>query len=122
MPSDGVRAWTTVGVEEVDGDETREAFSRAVVALVWMDVSQGQELTVGAIPGLNITEIIRELRIPKVSAVAISNQLAPYGLYGIEGNYKNGRARVYVIDRGSDCLPIASDFWSKERETTHAEA
>ena len=62
-------------------------------------------------PGMVINKMIQELRIPKVSAIAISNDLAPYGFYGIEGHFKNGRVRIYFIDSGTVMTPVASDHW-----------
>lgn len=67
------------------------------------------------VPGLGIQHAIAELRIPKVSQIAVSSELAPHGFYGIEGNYKNGRARVYIIDMGTHLIPLASDFFGEER-------
>lgn len=109
------RTWTETGREAYDatlenGDDLSPAHvAAAVAALNWKPVTV--ETYVPAMPGLAIKNAIAELRIPKVTAYAISNELAPYGLYGIEGNYRNGRARVYLLDRGADALVIASDFW-----------
>jgi hypothetical protein len=117
------RTWTDVGRVmyepgtddyERPKDETGQHFTQdmivgAIDALDWQP-TEGVT-TLPMVPGLGIKHAITELRIPKVSHFAIGNGLAPYGLYGIEGHYKNGRARVYVIDRGSDLLPVASDFW-----------
>jgi len=37
---------------------------------------------------------------------------------GIEGNYKNGRARAYLLDIGTEVVVLASDFWPNEPTTT----
>ncbi len=34
-----------------------------------------------------------------------------YSLYGIEANYRNGRARLFAVDRGSDSLVMATQFF-----------
>jgi hypothetical protein len=101
------RTWTTTGADYV-GD--RETFARLFAGLEWEPVEGAKP----AMPGLSIKEAIRELRIPKVTRIAISNELAPYGLYGIEGNYKNGRALVYLVDRGTEIIPVASDFFPRD--------
>lgn len=103
-----IRTWTQTGAELRSTPQAQARIERAIERLDW-SVRPGDE--VGMMPGLAISKLIREFRIPKVSACAISSDLAPYGLYGIEGNYKNGRARIYVVDRGADLLPVASDHW-----------
>jgi len=114
------RTWTTVGedayeFELEDGTVLDQAVVAAAIdALEWQDVPKRGKTRLAAMPALGITAAIEELRIPKVSKFSISTDLAPYGLYGIEGNYSNGRARIYVLDRGSDLLPMASDFWPAE--------
>lgn len=119
--TDYTRTWTQVGAADVIGKRlegggrvTRPAVERAIEALSWIDVPESDELSLSMIPGEGIKAAIKELRIPKVTQIAISHDLAPYGLYAIEGNYKNGRAVVYVVDLGSNLIPVASDFYPKE--------
>ena len=56
-------------------------------------------------------EVIKELRIPKVSHVAYSHEMAPYGLMGVKAHYKNGDANVFMVDEGSNIVIIATDFF-----------
>jgi hypothetical protein len=42
--------------------------------------------------------------------------MAPLGLLAIEGNYKNGRARIYLVDDGVSVTPVATDFDSASGE------
>lgn len=111
--------WTQVGEEifttpptfegnmpEGGGRYTHEMVEKAIEALDWQEVTDDLELA--AMPGYAIANAIAEYRIPKVSRVAVSSDLAPYGFYGIEGNYTNGRARVYIVDRGTELIPVAS--------------
>lgn len=67
-------------------------------------------------PALGIKTAVRELRIPQVTHYAISNELAPYGLYAVEGHYINGTARAYICDEGSHLVPLCSDFWPTGEE------
>ncbi len=103
-------SWTTVGEDVIgltlddDSTITREAILAAIDGLEWVDFAG----SFPASPGLAIKGCITELRIPKVSRVAISHDLAPFGLYGIEGHYTNGTAHVFVVDLGSNLLPVAS--------------
>lgn len=115
------RNWTITG-EKVFADQevklegggrlTLDVVEQAIDELEWWFAIHAT--TLPAVPGLAIKAVISELRLPKVSAIAISDALAPYGFYGIEANYSNGRALVYVFDRGSELIPLRSDFWPKE--------
>lgn len=116
------RTWTEVGDEALDNSLRREsgrvldrrAIEIAIDKLDWEEVPEGGSLTLGAMAGMAINATITEFRIPKVTRVAVSNRLAPYGFYGIEGNYKNGRALIYLLDTGTGVTPLASDFYEKE--------
>ena len=98
------RTWTAVGQEHSDGkhDELGEMFER----LEWREIP----CTMAMMPGDAIKAAITQLRIPKVSHVACSNELAPYGLEGIIGHYRGGTVKIYLIDTGTEVLPLASDF------------
>lgn len=115
------RTWTTVGVEYVE-KLGRRAVENEIDALWWQDVPQdGSALTVGFIPGESIKAVIRELRIPKVTRIAISSFERPGfypGFYGIEGNYTNGRAHVFVLDLGGVVTPLCSDLYPNDQEET----
>lgn len=92
----------------------RDAIEAQIKALEW-----GSEPSAPMCPGLGINECVRELGIPKVSAYATNGYLetgagedrAYCSIYGIEGNYSNGRVRVYVLDRGTVLIPLAADVW-----------
>ncbi len=107
------RTWTKVGEEFTGEHAKREQIAGAIERMEWQEIPKGGSLTLGMMPGEGIKAAIRELHIPKVSHVAVSNELAPYGLYGIRGHYKNGDANVFIVDRGSDMLPVCSDFTAK---------
>lgn len=116
------RNWTTVGAEYHEGEtrfgESRSRVERAIAKLKWKPVPDSLPM----MPGLGIKAAIKELRLPKVSKVAINGYLqmpdgpesAHYAIYGIEANYANGRARIYVLDTGTGLVVLASDFWEKE--------
>ncbi len=105
------RNWTEVGREHTDGN--REFIGEFFDRMQWQELGTGG-IEAPMMPGEGIKSMIRELRIPKVSRVAWSNDMAPYGLYGVEGNYTNGQARVYAVDEGSRLVVLCSDFWPKE--------
>ncbi len=110
------RTWTKIGEQEIGkplDDEhdshvslTRELVARAIGSMEWKEVP----CTTAAMPGLAIKALVKELRLPKVSHVAVSNELAPNGLIGVRAHYKNGSAEVYALDTGTAVTPLLSDF------------
>lgn len=118
------RSWTEVGAEMVDQLGGREEVAAEADRMEWQELTEGESLTVAFMPGHAIKATIGDLGIPKVSAVAISSFDRPAsspeddgfypGFYGIEGNYTNGRARIYVLDLGTCIQPLFSDFYAKE--------
>lgn len=114
------RTWTTVGDELVERVGGRDVIGTAIEDLDWQIVDRDAGVTVGAMPGIAINATIRELRIPKVSAIAVDSFSIPAassdddgfypGFYGIEGNYTNGLARVYLLDTGCEIVPVASEL------------
>lgn len=110
------RTWTKIGKEYTEGkhDELGGMFER----LEW----QKLPCTMAMMPGDAIKAAIKQLSIPKVTHVACSNELAPYGLEGIIGHYRDGEARVYLIDIGTEVIALASDFEPNLRkEENHGE-
>ena len=101
--------WMTVSRQEWDGRQ--DSIRKAIAAMEWRALPVQDA---PAMPGLAIKACIEEFRIPRVSRVAWSHALAPYGLCGIEGTYKNGLAQVYVLDLGSHVSPLVVYFWPKE--------
>ena len=102
------RTWTKVGVEFTQNKQ--DHISEIIKRLEWHPLP----CEMGMMPGEGIKAAIRQLKIPKVSRVACSHELAPLGLLAIEGNYKNGRGRVYLVDSGTEVTPIVTDFFPGE--------
>lgn len=111
-----MRTWTKVG-ERLIGtalDEgvifDRAAIVRAIRSLEWREIPKGGKISAPAMQGLNISAAIQDLKIPRVSHVAWTNELAPYGFYGIRGHYANGDAEIYIMDSGTVLTPVCTDF------------
>jgi hypothetical protein len=102
------RTWTTVGAPLV---KDAAKMGRRLDRMSWFPVDETTEF--GFMQGSAINTAVRELRIPKVGRVAIG-AFNRYTLIGIEGQYKNGRARVYLVDTGVELVPVASDFYGGE--------
>lgn len=106
------RDWFKIGATYNGTAQKKGQMSANIAKLEWQALPLEN---VPMAPGMAIEKLIQEFKIPKVSQVAwnvvVMNR---YGLIGIEGNYKNGRARIYALDRGADLIPVAADFWTKE--------
>ena len=102
------RTWTEVG-EEYTRDKQGD-IAAMIERMEWRTLP----CEMGMGPGIAIKEAIKDFKIPKVSRVATSNELAPYGLLGVEGNYRNGRGQIFMVDDGLSVTPICTDFYSKE--------
>jgi hypothetical protein len=127
------RTWTTVGAKYTT-PKRRPGVLRAIASLQWHEVGD-EDLELPAVPGLAIKACIRQLSLPRVSQIAWTGAAASvdwydpkrregehYSIYGIEMDYDNGRARVYVIDTGTGAVPLASDFWPDADASTQAAA
>lgn len=99
------RTWTQVGKAH-----NRATVERAITSIEWLEIPKGGTLEAPMMPGEGIKAAIQQLRIPKVSHVAWSSELAPYGFYAIRGHYANGDAEVYIVDMGTHLVPVCSDF------------
>jgi hypothetical protein len=115
--------WTKTGEEfigkPVDPAEwpglilARDMVVKAIENLKWEEVpNTGLEMDIGS--AMAIEAAIRDYKIPRVSHVATSNDLAPWGFYGIRGHYTNGVAEIYIMDMGSQLATVRSDFTPNE--------
>lgn len=103
------RNWTSIGSDYNASDEQKHKLSTIFDQLEWQEI--GKELILPAMPGLGIKTAIRELELPGVSHVALSHEMAPYGLYGIRAHYRDGRADIYLLDEGHGMVLLASDLY-----------
>ncbi len=94
--------WMTVGGEYTDGkhQEFETFFNKAE----WQEIP----CTLGMMPAMAIDEAIKQFDIRKVSHVAVLNDCAPYGLYGIKAKFKQGKVDLFVIDVGDTVISIAA--------------
>lgn len=85
-------------------ENCQEIITRHCDNIEWQEAVPG--LSLPAMPGAGINEAIKQLRLPKTSHVAYSNEMAPYGLYGIRCRYSNGPAEIFVLDIGTEVLVL----------------
>lgn len=112
------RTWTDAGralLQRINTDPSEDGrpmtvdlVAQVIEQMPWQEPPERLPMS----PGLAIQTLIGELRLPRVDLISYRNwDLAPYGLYGIQANYTDGRARYYVLDRGHDLTVLAIDFW-----------
>ena len=104
------RTWTTKGqgCKHTNTPDKMVRLGRIFNDLEWDDVSGGTTFGIPNADGINVA--IHSLRIPNVSHVASSNEMAPYGLFAIRGHFHNGWADIYVCDEGHRLVVLATDF------------
>jgi hypothetical protein len=94
------KAYTTTDVQ-------RAQLQSVIDRLEWSETQKSKDVPFSQ--GYAIKAAIKEFQIPKVSAFAYNGVLGNYSILGIEGNYTNGRVRLYFLDRGSDVIAVAAD-------------
>jgi len=112
------RAWTTVAKDHNGTPEQRERLAGMFDRLEWIAIEPGG-LSLPMMVGEGLKECIRELRIPKPSHIAYTNEMAPFGLMAVRGHYKNGMAQVYLCDEGCNIAVLCSDFWPNDAQVCH---
>ena len=106
--------WTTVG-EWFTEDRHAEILG-VIDGLIWVPIETAGD----GCPVLAVQAVIQGLKVPRVDFMStLCVEMAPYGFIGIQGHYKNGRARVFALDRGSDIVPLVSMLWE---EANHLDA
>lgn len=96
--------WTNSGKQYTSGKEAEltEAFNRAE----WHDLEERKKE--GLMPAMSINEIIKQMN-RKPTRYAISREVAPYGLLGVEFEYKDAIVKSYWIDDGGLAVCLASE-------------
>ena len=100
------RHYTEIGEKE---GYTQDSINMAVLTLKqWQDVADNKSLPMSQ--GMAINKAIEVCLIPEVSAVAVYGHIDDDSFYGIKAVYSNGKATIYIADRGTDCTIVATDF------------
>ncbi len=102
-------------VEHNGTDNQKTRIRRAIGWIEWIAVPKENEpaLSLPMMQGEGLKQAIKEYRIPKVSHVGYSSELAPYGLLAIRGHYKSETVEIYVIDCGSEIMAVCVDVHAK---------
>ena len=123
------RTWTKTGGQLFDAERAtreghnyatgREAVEAGIDGLTWVEVPAEGELRLPFTPGEGIKAVIAQLDLRAVRRIAhdgavtvrddAESSTSLYSLYGIEVPEAGGLLRVFVVDRGTDLLPVAYD-------------
>ena len=109
--------WMKIAVEYNGAEEQKERIQGIISRMDWLRVPGPGEppLEMAMMPGMGIKSAIKELRIPHVSHVASTNELAPFGFYGIRAHYKqDGEIDIFIIDEGSHLLTCCAQIKNTE--------
>lgn len=105
--------WTETGKEHSEGN--RDKIKTVISRMVWHKMADMVGVQVAMMPGEGIKAAIKEFGIPKVSAISYDcHEMAPYGFYGIEGNYKNAKVQIFIMDEGASMVPVCMYVEEKE--------
>ena len=96
--------WIGVGKDHWEGN--KDKLRRIIAAVDWQVLKVG--MTMAMMPGDAINTLIREFKIPKVSHVCDSHELAPFGLVGVRGHYKNADVDIFAVDEGTHISPLCA--------------
>ncbi len=101
--------WTNSGKQYTEGKEAEltDAFYR----VEWHSVDDKR--TVGLMPAMAIQTIIDQMNA-KPTRYAISRDIAPYGLLGVEFEYEDAIVKSFWIDDGVNAVCLASEPEYKE--------
>ena len=88
--------------------DNKERLIKIMGRMTWDTDYIGKSLPM--MPGEGIKAAIKEFRIPKVDAISYDcHELAPFGLCGISGHYKNADVKIYIVDEGSHLMPLCAE-------------
>ena len=114
------RTWTSASCKHTATPDKKVLLARMFDSLEWHEVSDGGVMGMKKANGVTVSAAmnvaIHELKIPRVSHVTTSNEMAPYGLLAIRGHFTNGWADIYLCDEGHQLVVLATDFHPKDYE------
>ena len=92
--------WINAGREHWEGNQDK--ITAAIERMTW----EALPCDMGFSQGYAIREMIQQFKIPKVSHVSDSHELAPYGLLGIRAHYRNADVDIFAVDDGCSVAPV----------------
>lgn len=99
--------WFPIGREFSGSQEKRDRMLEAIGRVQWQ-LLQSDMLKIGMMQGYALEEAVKHFKIPKVSHVACSHDLAPFGLICIRGHYTNASVDLFFVDKGESLVPVCA--------------
>jgi len=102
-----MRNYTNIGATE---HYEKEEIDEAIPSLQWEDFRKNN---LPFAQGEAIKNVVRECNVPlsKIKKMALHGCIkGSHGFYGLDVDYKNGNAKLYIADNGCSCCVVASDF------------
>jgi len=112
--------WTEVGREFSDTPEKREKIRRAISNLEWIDLSPGEKIKLPMMVAYGLDAVRKGCNMPALSKIAYSHEMAPFGLYAMQSNYKDVHVHVFIIDTGIEAVPVCIDKYFRQRKLLQA--
>lgn len=107
-----VRRYTDIGKVEGYVPESIDRSIAVAESEDWQDLTVDKSMPFSQ--GYAINSAIEQMRIPKVTSAYFFGTIGEHGFYGLQAEYKNGTARIYMADNGCDCVVVAIDFAEKK--------
>lgn len=99
--------WFPVGKEFSGSQNQKDRILEIIGRVQWQPV-QLDTVKMGIMQGYAIEEAVKHFKIPKVSHVADSHELAPFGLICIRGHYVNDSVDLFFVDKGDILVPVCA--------------
>jgi len=103
--------WMESGNKYNKSAQQKAKLQKIFASIVWKEFVLGKQEAL--MPAMAIKEIIKQTN-RKPLRYAISRELAPLGLYGIEFNYTDATVKTYWVDDGVSLCSIGAEPTYKE--------
>lgn len=100
--------WTTIG--EKFTQNKQQEITTLTEKMAWIELPTQLDM----MSGMAIQSAIQHFHIPKAERVSVSNDMAPFGLIGIESVFQQGLVRTFLVDDGCNLTPICSHLFFEE--------
>lgn len=107
--------WMKSGKKYTKSEQQKAKLQKIFASIVWQDFIAGKQEAM--MPALAIKGIIKQTN-RKPLRYAISHELAPLGLYGIEFYYSDATVKSYWVDDGVACSCLGAEATYKEGDDT----
>ena len=126
--------WMNNAKDHNGTEKQRQKIINAAACMNWQKIPEEGELELPMMQGDALNAIVREYRIPRVSHIAHSPALAPYGFVAARGHYLDKEASdaascrltgpkriyhavdVFAVDTGTAVMALCAMVYAPEEE------